>query len=74
MQNCIRFHEIEFEIGLSEEFWKKWDSSALYRVISNQIVPLLFLKTSILYINFCALSCTSNRDKSRKGVTLAPLV
>ena len=63
MQNFVRFQAIESEIKLSEEFWKKQNSSVPYRVICSQIVSLLFLIMYILYINFCAILSTRNRDQ-----------
>ena len=27
MQSFVQFHAIESEIGLSQEFWEKWNSS-----------------------------------------------
>ena len=63
MQDFVWFHATESEIELPEEFWGKCNSSATYRAIYTQIASLLFLMISILYIKFCAISSTGNRDQ-----------
>ena len=62
--NFVRFHEIESEIELPQQFCKKKrNSSAPYLAICTQIASLIFLMTYILYINFCPIPFTRNRDQ-----------
>ena len=63
MQNFVRFHSIEIKIKLWQKMWEKQNSSAPYRAICTQITSLLFLMICILYINFCAILSTRNRDQ-----------
>ena len=46
-QNFVRFHAVESEIELPQDFWEKLKSSAPYWAICTQITSLLFL---IIYI------------------------
>ena len=62
MHNFVRFHAIESET-LSQEFWKKRNSSAPYKDICTEIASLLFIKIFILNINFCAILFSRNRDQ-----------
>ena len=59
MRKFVRFHATESEIELSQEFWKKRNSSAPYRAACTQIVALLLI---MMCINFCAILYTRNRD------------
>ena len=43
MQNFVQLHALKSEIGLSQEFREKLDTSAPYRAISTQIELFLFL-------------------------------
>ena len=63
MQNFVRFHAIEPEIELQQEFWEKRNSKAPYGATYTQIASLIFIKTYILYINFCAILFTRNQDQ-----------
>ena len=74
MQNFMRFHAIESEPRLSEEFGEKRNSSTLYWDMYSQTASLLFLMIHIPYINLCAISLNRNRKqhipKIPKKVTL----
>ena len=50
------FHAIESEIALSQEFWKKRNSSTPYCSLCIQIASLLFKMIHILHLNFRAIS------------------
>ena len=63
MQNFIRFHAIESEIELPQEFWKTRNSSASCKAICTKIAPLLFLVTYILDVNIFAISFTRNGNQ-----------
>ena len=58
MQNFARFEAVESETELSSEFWEKRNSSVSYWAMYTQISPLLFL-----YIHFCAISFSRDRDQ-----------
>ena len=70
----MRFHAIESEPRLSEEFGEKRNSSTLYWDMYSQTASLLFLMIHIPYINLCAISLNRNRKqhipKIPKKVTL----
>ena len=63
MQNFVWFHAIESEKKLSQKFWEKRNSSALYWAICTHIASLLFLMIHILHINFCTISSARNQDQ-----------
>ena len=54
--------EIECKIELSQEIWKNGIASAPTEALSTQIASLIFLMIYILYIIFCTISPTRNRD------------
>ena len=62
MQNSVQFHAIELEL-LPQEFWEKHNRRACYLAICIEIASLLFQMIYILYINFCAILSTRNRDQ-----------
>ena len=63
MQILYDFMLKKSEIELPQEFWEKQNSSAPYRAIYSQTTSLLFLMIYILYVNFCAILSTINRDQ-----------
>ena len=63
MQNSVRFHAIEYDAGLSQEFEEKRNSSAPCRAINTYIASLLFLIIHMLHIKFCAISTNRKQDK-----------
>ena len=78
MQNYVQIHSIESELELPQEFWKKRNSSAPYKDICTQI-SFLLLVICILYMNFCPISSTRNRDQrilkitEKRGTTAPPV-
>ena len=56
----VRFHAVESETELPQEFWKKRNNCVSYWAMYTQIVSLLFLTIYILYIIFRAISSTRN--------------
>ena len=71
MLNFVRFHAIESEIELAQEFFFKKGLAAPYGnlgtyssvAICTQIASLLFLLIYILHIKFCPISSARNRDQ-----------
>ena len=63
MQNFVRFHAVEYEKGLSQEFGKTRNSCVLYWATCTQIASLLFLIVYFSYINFYGISSYRNRDQ-----------
>ena len=62
MHNFIQIQAIEPKIELMQGMWEKRNISAPYWAMCTQITSMLFLMMDILYINFCAISSTRNRD------------
>ena len=46
---------MEYEMELSQEFWLKWNSIALYWATCTQIASILFLMINIVCISFCEI-------------------
>ena len=79
MQNFVLFYPIEPEIKLSQEMWKKRNSSAPYSAISIQIAS--FVISNDIYFAYKFLSnfiCEKPRSaypkNFRKSETTAPSV
>ena len=73
-QNFIRFHTIESEIDLSQEFWGKRKSSSPDWVICTQIASLLFLIVYILHVNFCPIYPLETENFGKSEITALPPV
>ena len=63
MQNFARFHAVESEIELSQNFLEKRKSRALYLAICTKIASSLFLMIYILHISFYTISSSRNQDR-----------
>ena len=65
MRNFVRFHAIESEIELSQEFGENGIAAHPTKLYITQIAPLLFLMLHILFINFCVISSIFRNKNQR---------